>query len=178
MRFIDGEIRRDYTLINAPQDPELVLLARRVPEGRFSPLLAGADPGEVFTAEGPFGYFSFQTSSRPAVWIATGTGIAPFIAFVRAGMHCRIMLHGVRRPDELYFHGEMRRGAQHFVACISGSDVPADCFRGRVTEYLERRLPDGVYDFYLCGRQEMIASVTALIDRRFEDSHVFSEAFF
>ncbi len=178
VRFIQEDIQRDYTLINAPQDVQLALLVRHIPNGRFSPLLARADKTQVFTVEGPFGYFAFHPSSRPAIWVATGTGIAPFIAFARSGRHCRMLLHGVREPSELYFREELIRAAHLYTGCISGADVPADCFGGRVTDYLEHHLPAERCDFYLCGRMEMIAAAMDIIDRKFEGSHVFTEIFF
>jgi hypothetical protein len=56
--------------------------------------------------------------------------------------------------------------------------MPPDAFRGNVTEYLEQHLTPGAYDFYLCGRSEMIRDVTHLIDIRFPESLVFTELFY
>jgi benzoate/toluate 1,2-dioxygenase reductase component len=178
MRFEAQGFSRDYTLINAPQDPELTILVRHVPEGRFSPRLAGAEQGHRFEIQGPLGYFGFHPSSSPTVWVATGTGIAPFIAFVRAGLRSRLLLHGVRSSGERYYRVELIRGTQHYVGCISGPAAPADCFHGRVTDYLSRHLEAGRYDFYLCGRMEMITAAVGIIDQRFDGAHVFSEPFF
>ena len=49
---------------------------------------------------------------------------------------------------------------------------------GRVTEYLDQHLTPGTYDFYLCGRSEMIRDVTLLIDERFPGSLVYTELFY
>jgi benzoate/toluate 1,2-dioxygenase reductase subunit len=51
-------------------------------------------------------------------------------------------------------------------------------FYGRVTEYLEKQLSLDSYDFYLCGRQEMIRDVTAVVDERFPKSLIYTEVFF
>jgi ferredoxin-NADP reductase len=48
---------------------------------------------------------------------------------------------------------------------------------GRVTGYLEGHLPLGAYDFYLCGRGEMIREVILLADQKFPDSLVYTEPF-
>jgi benzoate/toluate 1,2-dioxygenase reductase component len=178
VRFEAQGHSRDYTLINAPQDPELAILVRHIPQGRFSPRLARAECGDRFEIEGPLGYFGFQPSTCPAIWVATGTGIAPFVAFVRAGLRSRMVLQGVRTPEERYYREELLSATQDYVGCISGPNVPHDCFPGRVIEYLSRHLAAGTYDFYLCGRMEMIAAAMGLIDQRFEGSHVFTETFF
>lgn len=54
---------------------------------------------------------------------------------------------------------------------------PRNAFRGRVTEYLSRSFQAGAYDFYLCGRSEMVRDVTFLVDELFPGSHVYSEVF-
>jgi hypothetical protein len=47
-----------------------------------------------------------------------------------------------------------------------------------VTDYIRNRLPPRTYDFYLCGRQDMIRDVTLLVDERFDGSLVYSEIFY
>ena len=51
-------------------------------------------------------------------------------------------------------------------------------FHGRVTDYLRDKLPVTAYDFYLCGRREMIRDVTLLVDERFPGSHIYTEPFY
>jgi hypothetical protein len=36
----------------------------------------------------------------------------------------------------------------------------------------------GLYDFSLCGREEMIRDVILLVDQRFPDSLVYTESFY
>jgi len=59
-----------------------------------------------------------------------------------------------------------------------GSHSPAGSFAGRVTDYLETELPPLPYDFYLCGRSDMIRDATLLVDERFSDSYVYTEIFY
>ena len=44
---------------------------------------------------GPHGYFTFRDFRLKPVFVATGTGIAPFVSMVRAGAKGFIVLHGV-----------------------------------------------------------------------------------
>ena len=179
IRLLDRSRERDYSLANAPEDASLRLCVRWVPEGRFSTRLRSAAIGSRFSFTGPHGYFVFRSSGRPAVFIATGTGAAPFASMARSGARGFTLLHGVRSTDELVYADLFQKAADHYVPCISGKASSVDrTFHGRVTAYIERQLPPGDYDFYLCGRREMVRDVTWLIDQRFPESKCFSEVFF
>lgn len=86
IRFHHGAIERDYSLISTPADSTLALCIRQVQGGRFSTALARAEMGTPFYFSGPYGYFTFRSSSRPVVFVATGTGIAPFVSLARSGV--------------------------------------------------------------------------------------------
>ena len=179
IRLLDRSGERDYSLANAPQDSSLRLCIRRVPEGRLSTRLHAAAIGSDFRFTGPHGLFVFRPSGRPAVFVATGTGAAPFASMARAGRRGFTLLHGVRSADELLYADLFQTAAGAYVPCISGETPTATrMFGGRVTVYVERELPPGAYDFYLCGRREMVRDVTWLLDERYPDSRIYSEIFF
>jgi len=92
---------RDYSLISAPADKSLGLCVKRVEEGVVSPFLAEAEAGTPLYFTGPHGYFTFKPSQRHPVFVATGTGIAPFLSMARSGVKGFTLLHGVRDPSEL-----------------------------------------------------------------------------
>ncbi len=173
---------RDYSLTSGPEDTPLAILIRHVPEGALTPFLASLEPGSELAFSGPRGHFAFRPSDRPAVFVATGTGIAPFAAMVRSGVRDFLLLHGVRAPEDLYYEELFRAAAGEVVPCLTGRGTGQrprpDAFSGRVTAYLEANLPRGAYDFYLCGREEMIRDVTLLVDEAFPDSRVYAEIFF
>ena len=182
IRFIQKSNERDYSLISTPEDPTLLLCVREVAGGAFSPYLASARVETRFHFSGPHGYFTFRSTSRTPVFIATGTGIAPFVSMGRSGEKGFILLHGVRSPQDLYYASFFRKIAKAYIPCISafpmGSHSPAGNFAGRVTDYLETELPPLPYDFYLCGRGDMIRDATLLVDERFSDSYVYTEIFY
>ena len=141
--------------------------------------LAGAPEGAALTFTGPHGYFTFKASPRSAVFVATGTGVAPFRSMAAAGVSGFTLLHGVEQAEELYYHNFLKTRAAAYVACLSGGrPAPVAHHAGRVTGYIENRLPRRACDFYLCGRQEMIRDATLLIDEGFQGSLVYSEAFY
>jgi len=179
IRLLDRFQERDYSLVNAPADRSLRLCIRLVPKGRFSTKLRAAAIGSCFEFTGPHGHFVLRPSGRPAVFVATGTGAAPFASMARAGERGFTMLHGVRSAEGLLYSDLFRTAAGAYVACISGKTSPAArMFGGRVTAYMEQKLAPGVYDFYLCGRSDMVRDVIWLIDERFPNSRVYTEIFF
>jgi benzoate/toluate 1,2-dioxygenase reductase component len=185
--FISGQritlkhqnLERDYSLASAPEDSHLALCIRHVEGGQLSQILGDNSIGTRLAFYGPHGYFTFKPSPRPAVLVATGTGIAPFRSMVRSGVTDIMLLHGVTHPDELYYADNLQAAVMHYIPCISEpNQLSENYYSGRVTDYLQMHLNPGVYDFYLCGRNEMIRDATLLIDERFPGSFIYTEQFF
>lgn len=180
MRLFSGGKNRDYSLIPGATQHQLTLLIRSVDNGIVSTHLGRCPLGTVLDFSGPGGHFIYRPSSHQAVFVATGTGIAPFAAMSRAGVKAFTILHGGRHADDLYFRDLVEPAAVRYIPCLTG-DAPSlagDAFPGRVTTYLQHHLPAGEYDFYLAGRREMIAEVLDIVDHRFPASRVYSEIFF
>jgi NAD(P)H-flavin reductase len=180
IRLAENGIERDYSIASAPGDPHLNLCIRKVHGGRLSNRLSTAHVGTHFAISGPHGYFLFRPSPRPPVFVATGTGIAPFVSMARSGIRGFTLLHGFREADQNYYATIWRQTAARYVACITGSSASSssEVFKGRVGDYLLKKLAPGAYDFYLCGRREMVRDVTWIVDDRFEGSRVYTEIFF
>jgi ferredoxin-NADP reductase len=190
-----------YTMVCAPGGPTLDFCIR-LTGGRFTASLSKLEPGDLLEISGPRGHFTFNSSERQAVLVATGTGIAPFVSYVKAGLAGYVLLHGARGPSELYYEEVLRPAARLYVPCISNSGkvepgpMPLETVDqkddagargpsgsekshgGRVTDYLGRRLPQGLYDFYLCGLSDMIREALHMIDERFPGSFVYTEPFY
>ncbi|WP_276261564.1 FAD-binding oxidoreductase [Haloglomus litoreum] len=80
-----GEEPRVYSIASPPSDEELELCIRRVPGGELTPDLCDrASVGDELFVRGPFGdEFTLQApSDRDLVFVATGTGVAPFKSMV------------------------------------------------------------------------------------------------
>jgi ferredoxin-NADP reductase len=174
-----GRHARDYTLANALEDDVLTVLVRLIPTGQVTPLLDQMPIGTELGFTGPAGRFRFQPSHRPAVMIATGTGIAPFVAMIRAGVKPFMLLHGVRTKAELYYREELAATTNHYIPCLSKAPPGhGEAFHGYVTHFLQTRRGLVDCDFYLAGRMEMIHGAIQIIDAGFAGARVFTEAFF
>jgi ferredoxin-NADP reductase len=181
LRFAMDGYERDYTMVSTPDAETLDFCIAMVEGGRFSTHIQKVDIGATFNLTGPHGHFVFQGPAIPAVFVGTGTGVAPFVAFCRSGVDAGLLLHGVGTPDRLIYRDILQSGLRGYVPCISRPfekmDRQDNAFAGRVTHYLAQQLTPGTYDFYLCGRGAMIRDVTAVIDERFGDSRLFIETY-
>jgi benzoate/toluate 1,2-dioxygenase reductase component len=180
IRFKNQDLKRDYSITTAPDQKVIELCVRDTRTGNFSSVLSSAEIGTRFRFSGPHGYFVYRPSTRPLVFVATGTGVAPFASMTRSGIAGYILLHGVKHPPDLYYQNLFRNAARIYVPCVSRSsgEAKSDLFQGKVTDYVETVLERRPHDFYLCGKREMIRDVTFLVDDAFSGSRVYTEVFY
>ncbi|CAB1073371.1 hypothetical protein D1AOALGA4SA_1841 [Olavius algarvensis Delta 1 endosymbiont] len=182
IRLIHDSIDRYYSIISTPEDTTLTLCVYYVPRGILSPVLAQTAVGDVFSLTGPHGYFTFTPSIRTPVFVATGTGIAPFVSMGRSGLSEFILFHEVQLATDFYYRELFRALASSYTPCLAAPSSteapPPGIFHGRAADFIKDRLAPGVYDFYLCGYREMTSRVTLLVDDQFPGSNVFREVFY
>jgi ferredoxin-NADP reductase len=147
---------REYSVYSSDKDEYFEILVKEVKEGDVSKRLKLLKPGAELEMSGPLGFFTLDPESLSAkkhVFVATGTGIAPFRSFVRSypGIDYNI-LHGVRYGNEAYDHDAY--DARRIKLCTTG-DKSGD-FTGRVTDYLRQNKMDTNAEYYLCGNVNMI----------------------
>ena len=180
--FIHGSLERYYSLLSAPDAATLEICVYSVPGGSFSPVLAEAEIGTTFNVTGPHGYFTFNRSERAPVFIATGTGIAPFVSMGRSGIAGFTLLHEVDSTADLYYQDLFREIASNYIPCLTKTSsvgpMPPGTYHGNAAEFLKKNLLPAKYDFYLCGEREMTRNVTLVADAHFSGSYVFKEVFF
>jgi ferredoxin--NADP+ reductase/benzoate/toluate 1,2-dioxygenase reductase subunit len=154
---------RTYSLASGEDEPELRLLIRVIPGGRISPRLAALRPGQPVSFSGPTGSFTLRDPARPLVFIATGTGLAPLLSFIRTHPSLRpVLLHGVRHEEDLYHRAELEPRCAAYLPCVS---CPAKGAARRVTDALDALPLAPDTDVYLCGGQPMIRDVRARLLR-------------
>lgn len=182
IRFLYESLERDYSITSARESDDLSLCIRKIEGGAFSTALSKIDEGTGLEFTGPHGYFTYKPSNRIPVFIATGTGIAPFVSMCRSLEFKYIMLQGARSIQGLRFNELFQSRALRYIPCLSKNfttaDLPKSTFIGRVTDYLSIHLEKGDYDFYLCGNSEMIREAILIIDLQFPDSRIFTEIYY
>ena len=170
---------REYSIYSASQDSGLEVLVRAVDGGTLSPRLCRIRPGDVLLTEGPFGHFVISkeaAGSRKFVFVAGGTGIAPFHSMVRSRPDLNYrLLHGVSYVRELYDRDHFDR--MRHTACVTRE--PGGDFQGRVTALLETMPISPDEQFYFCGGNTMIMDgFRILAARGVERNRLFAEIYF
>jgi ferredoxin-NADP reductase len=167
-------------MYSAAHDEYLDFLIRVVPDGVVSPWLAKCEVGDLVEIGGPYGDFCLleeETKSNEYVFIATGTGIAPFHSFVKSFPTLRYHIyHGVRHENERYdfdFYAPDRYSAA--VSRPRLGTFPSE----RVTDLLEQATLKIDSRYYLCGNQKMITDTIALLlSKGIPGGSIFTETFF
>ena len=177
---LKGELnQREYSIYSGEKDDYLEVLVREVTDGIVSLQLKQCKPGQLLEVNGPFGVFGLETFdmfSRKLVFIATGTGIAPFHSFVRTypGINYTLF-HGVRYKNEAYERNDYDRG--RYILCTSEESNGGK--QGRVTRFLAGFLVNPEMLFYLCGNSSMIYEVSHILrDKGIPAENIFSEVYF
>jgi CDP-4-dehydro-6-deoxyglucose reductase len=167
-REFDGKkVTRAYSTASPPSGNRFELCLNRVQDGLFSPWLFDMNPGETVDMKGPLGYFTLRHPPSDSIFVATGTGIAPFRAMLLGEMpsHPDRQFHlifGVRYEASLMYRDEFERLAREhsnftFWPLLSR---PGEGWQGRtghvqphVLEALDHRRE---VDVYICGLKAMV----------------------
>lgn len=177
---IQGDYQsREYSIYSAEEGDNLEVLVKEVDGGYFSPKLKHLKEGEMVEVHGPFGKFGLdekRLDSHKHVFIASGTGIAPFHSMVKSYPELDYeMIHGVRYASEAYEKDSYEK--ERFTICAS-RDENAD-FEGRLTEYLKIAEFGENTCFYLCGNSDMIFDAMEILkDKGFDRENVTVEVYF
>jgi ferredoxin--NADP+ reductase len=154
---------RIYSVCSGNDEAEIRVLFNIKEDGILTPRLAGVIPGMKIWATKPYG--SFLDNKKPAWWIATGTGIAPFYSMFRSGIsENKTLIHGARNLSQFYFEDELEWAmGDRYVRCCS-HEQSCNVFPGRVTKYLQEitEFPADI-NYFLCGKALMVVEVRDLL---------------
>lgn len=163
---------RAYSIASAPDDDEIVLAIKIVPNGRASMWIEKQlQEGTTVRIQGPFGKFLLDAETeKDYVMMCTATGIAPFRSQLRtilpAGETRKIdLFFGLLSNTELFWEDELRAFTDeypNFSYHICASE-PADGwegFKGYVQQHAQAVIDDFSHkQIYLCGSPLMTKAV-------------------
>jgi ferredoxin--NADP+ reductase/benzoate/toluate 1,2-dioxygenase reductase subunit len=171
---------REYSIYSGEQDDFFEVLIKEVREGKVSKQLRTVKEGDILNFEKPVGYFTLKEDdikNKKFLFIASGTGIAPFHSFVSSypGLNYRL-IHGVRNAKEAYESAEY--DPKRLVVCTS-RDKKGD-FYGRVTDWLKNNpVEDKDTLCYLCGNCEMIHEAYDILSSQgIPSENLYAEVYF
>ncbi|MBK1780540.1 ring-hydroxylating dioxygenase ferredoxin reductase family protein [Advenella sp. WQ 585] len=164
------DLSRSYSFSSAPMDQQSSFVVRNVPQGKMSTYLtAQAETGKPISFTGPYGSFYLRPVVRPALFLAGGTGIAPFLSMLDSlavsGCHYPInLVFGVTNDYDLVAQEKLDAfSANHdwfnYTTCVVAEESQHPR-KGYVTQHIEQEwLHQGNVDIYLCGPVAMVDAV-------------------
>jgi ferredoxin--NADP+ reductase len=203
-----GQLQRAYSIASEPAERrwlEFYIRYARNPETetplthRLWEIPVG---GRLHAGEKIVGRFTIDRTAgrgdtRLKLFVAAGTGLAPFVSMVRqatrtgdeAGLRRMVVLHGVSHPEELAYRALLEEAAARFglryLPTVSRAEEHPEWTgrRGRVERLLRHDAPQGIESemglapgelqpervvAYVCGFRGTIAeTVTSLLRRGF-----------
>ena len=156
---------RDYSIARL-EDGALRLLVSTRTGGAGSRFIERAETGARTVVELPLGRYRLKETGRRRVFVATGTGLAPFLAMFRHadGLKDDTLLFGCRRREEDLTSLVEAVLPGRVVRCVSRETAPG-LFHGRVTDALRQADVDlSGADVYLCGSAAMVADCREILD--------------
>jgi ferredoxin-NADP reductase len=170
---ITGEpITRAYSIASPPGGHTFALCANVVSDGRFSPWLFSLKEGDEIDFKGPYGAFILRRPVSDSIFVATGTGIAPFRSMIYSKVREHpeaqfTLIFGVRHEHGLLYHDEWLSFARELPNFVYRPTLtrPPDQWQGRtgrVQQHIFEFLGDRRdVDVYICGLREMVDDVRA-----------------
>ena len=170
---------REFTIASAPHEDEL-MIAMRLRDSAFKERLKDAPPGTtVAISEADGDLILHRDVSRPAVLIAGGIGITPFLSIARHAareslQHRICLFYSNWRPELAAFLAELEDLQQanpqfQVVATITEPETSAQPWSGETgvirPELLQRYLPDLTGPvYYLAGPPAMTLAMLDMLE--------------
>ncbi|SAK89277.1 oxidoreductase FAD/NAD(P)-binding subunit [Caballeronia hypogeia] len=165
---------RSYSFSSAPGESKISFLIKKIPGGVMSTWLEAAEAGHKVELTGPLGSFYLRAVERPVLFLAGGTGLAPFLSMLevlaRTNAQQKVhLIYGVTRDLDLVlveaieaYKAKLPNFTFDTVVADTASDHPR---KGWVTQHMPAEsLNDGDVDVYLCGPPPMVDAVRQYFD--------------
>ncbi|MBN2713982.1 MAG: 2Fe-2S iron-sulfur cluster binding domain-containing protein [Planctomycetes bacterium] len=182
---------RAYSIASRPSDDEAIdLIIRLVPNGIVTTyVFEHLKEGDKAKLVGPFGDFYLRDTDKECIFIAGGSGLAPF-----RSMLYDMIEKGIKRKTtfffgavglrDLYFVEEFAKLSEEhswfkFVPALSGKEEGHSYERGLITDVVARSFEKmDNHEGYLCGSPGMIdACVRVLTAGGIPEDQIFYDKF-
>lgn len=186
--------RHTFSLVSAPSE-DVITIATRMRGSEFKNALAAMPIGSRAELDGPFGSLTLNSSlGRPAVFIAGGIGITPFMSILRQAVRDQlpqrfILIYSNHRPEVAPFLAELRK-LEHqvrnflFLPTMTRMNGAGLSWTGRAG-HIDRELVVRVKNeastamYYVAGSPSMVAGMRQLLaNAAINDDDMRSEEFY
>lgn len=180
------EIRRSYSICNAPHEMELKVAVKKVPGGIFSAYANDElKTGDLLEILPPSGKFNAKLSNKPGehfLAIAAGSGITPVISIIKHTLNTKpdarfTLLYVNRNRQSIIFFDELESLKNKFmnrfqlINILSRERLDTELFYGRLDaeklKELEQLVPFATVDqAYICGPEAMIFTAKDFLETK------------
>ena len=181
---IEGkEIRRSYSICSAPNNNELKVTVKEVPDGLFSSLANNIlKVGDVIEVHPPEGKFIFEADKKAEKYyaaFAAGSGITPVLSILKAALaedpnNKFVLVYGNKTPEETIFFKELlelqaKYPERLFVEFVYSQAKAENSHFGRIDESTVDYILNNKFkkedfaNFYLCGPEPMINQIKEVL---------------
>jgi propane monooxygenase reductase subunit len=184
---------RSYSMANPPsRNTVLEIEIKLMSGGLCSEYVARhLTLGERLIIQGPYGNFYLRDSTREALFIAGGSGMAPILALLRdmaekQSQRTVTYFYGARAQHDLFHLEELHKLEQQlphfrFIPALSEptTDEAWDGATGLITDVVKRFVASGAdKEAYMCGPTAMIDAAIAMLTRLgVKETHLFYDKF-
>lgn len=184
---INGEeLRRSYSVCNAPYENELKVAIKKVEDGKFSSyandVLKAGDEIEVLPPTGKFNTALNPANKKNYLAFAAGSGITPVISLIKATLHTEpnsnfTLVFGNRSRSSIIFFEELEaiknKYLQRFnlIHVLSREKTDAGVNFGKIDAAKLAALSklinyNGIDEFFICGPEAMIFCVKDFLEQK------------
>jgi ferredoxin--NADP+ reductase len=181
-------IKRPYSIASAKYEiSEFEFYISQVKSGQLTPRLFNLTQGRrMWIDDQIHGIFSLNDVPEGSniVMVATGTGLAPYMSFLRSHLNEHqnsklAIIHGAGYPWDLGYYSELKFIQNNFINFFYYPTLlKADGAWTGLTGYIEKHLESNILEndakievnpdkthFFLCGNPKMVESVTNYLSR-------------
>lgn len=180
------EVRRSYSICNAPHESSLKVAIKKVAGGKFSSYvldeLTEADSLELMPPMGQFFARTSSASNPHYLAIAAGSGITPIIAIIKHVLHSQpdshfTLIYGNQYRGSIIFFEALEALKNKYMNrftmmhVLSREKTDADIFHGRIDVNKINQLSalidySKIQSVYLCGPEAMIFDAKAALEAK------------
>ena len=181
-------IKRAYSISSASIEKEYFeFYISQVRSGQLTPRLFALEHGDrLFLGPKTVGMFTLDKvpAHKDVIFIATGTGLAPYMSMIRSELHKHksrnfVVLHGAASSWDLGYRDELATVDRlvdnfHYLPTITSPDkdptwkgltgfLEPIITSGKLEEKVGKKLSPENFDVFLCGNPKMVDNVTELL---------------
>jgi benzoate/toluate 1,2-dioxygenase reductase component len=167
---------RSYSFSSRPGEHRISFLIKKIPGGVMSSWLEQAKIGTTLDLTGPLGSFYLRDVQNPLLFLAGGTGLAPFLSMLEVlaqqqSSQTIHLIYGVTRDLDLVLVDQLEaftgRLPNFTYATVVAEDTTNHPRKGWVTQHMPQdMLTGGNVDVYLCGPPPMVDAVRSYFDHK------------